>query len=123
MPHQRQKTGTIGEAAVETYLVNQGYTILDKNWHAGRWGEIDIIATLGDQLIFIEVKTRRGVGFGNPEDAVNRAKQEKLKGAAQSYLTSHPHLPQQARFDVAAVILSSSDQVEDIKVFPGLTFA
>lgn len=123
MPHQRQRTGSIGEAAVEAYLVGQGYIVLDKNWHAGRWGEIDIIAQAGDELVFIEVKTRRGVGFGNPEDAVTAHKQDKLKGAAQAYLTSHPHLPQQSRFDVVAVILSADDAVVDIRIFPRLTFA
>lgn len=123
MPHPRQHTGQIGEAAVCDYLTKQGYEILATNWHAGRWGEIDIIATQDNEIIFIEVKTRRGIKFGYPEEAVNHTKQQKLIGAAQAYLLAHPHLPQKPRFDVAAVLISSSDEIADIKLYQGLTFA
>lgn len=123
MPHARQRTGGIGEAAARAYLEGQGYIILDQNWHAGRWGEIDIIAQQGDELIFVEVKSRRGTGFGNPEEAVNSAKQKKLMGAAQSFLIAHPHLPQKTRFDVIAVLLSPADEIQDVQHFKRLTFA
>ncbi|MDP3986196.1 MAG: YraN family protein [Candidatus Veblenbacteria bacterium] len=123
MPHARQKTGGLGEAAARSYLEERGYVVLAQNWHAGRWGEIDIVAQEGNELIFVEVKTRRGAGFGYPEEAVNRAKQAKLRGAAQAYLTAHPHLPQQPRFDVVAIVLSERGEVEDIKHFRCLTFS
>lgn len=119
----RQHTGKRGEAAVCDYLINQGYDIVSTNWHAGRWGEIDIIATIDDEIVFVEVKTRRGVGFGYPEEAVNKTKQKKLQGAAQAFLIAHPHLPQKSRFDVAAIILSPTDEIQDIKLFTNLTFA
>ena len=115
MPHLRQRTGAVGEAAARAFLEKQGYTILAQNWHAGRWGEIDIIAQQGDELVFVEVKARRGAGFGYPEEAVNRAKQAKLRGAGQAYLTSHPQLPQKARFDVIALVLTKPGQVFDLK--------
>lgn len=115
MPHTRQVLGAAGERAAEEYLVNLGYVILDRNWHAGRYGEIDIVAEEAGMLVVVEVKTRHGTGFGNPEDAVNKAKQEKLRGAAQAYLTSHPHLPQAVRLEVVAVVLSTEEEVLDLK--------
>ena len=112
MPHQRQKTGTVGEAVARAYLESCGYLILTQNWHAGRWGEIDIVA--------VEVKTRRGIGFGNPEEAVNKTKQAKLQGAGQAYLTAHPQLSQKARFDVVAILLSPTDDVIDLKHYQAI---
>ena len=123
MPHARQQTGSLGESAAADFLVNHGYEILTHNWHAGRWGEIDIVAQQGDEIVFVEVKSRKGTGFGNPEDAVTIAKQKKLQGAAQAFLLAHPHLPQKARFDVVAVLLAPDDSLQEIKHFKGLTFA
>lgn len=115
MPHQRQKTGRAGEEVAQIYLERQGYLILTKNWHAGRWGEIDLVAQKGKELVFVEVKSRRGFMFGTPEEAVNRFKQEKLRGAGQAYLLAHPQLPQQARFDVIAILLSTTNEVLELK--------
>jgi putative endonuclease len=115
MPHQRQQLGLEGENFAAQYLEGKGYTILTRNWHAGRYGEIDIVAEDAGTLVVVEVKTRHGVGFGNPEDAVNKTKQEKLRAAAQAYLTAHPQLPQQARIEVVAVVLSHEGGVLDLK--------
>lgn len=115
MPHTRQVLGAAGERAAERYLVDLGYVVLERNWHAGRYGEIDIVAQEGDTLVVVEVKTRHGTGFGNPEDAVNGVKQAKLQGAAQAYLLAHPHLPQAVRIDVVAVIMAPDGELLELK--------
>ncbi len=115
MPHRRQKTGNTGEVVARTYLEEQGYFILAQNWHAGRWGEIDIIAQKDGELVFVEVKSRRGTGFGKPEEAVNKLKQAKLRGAGQAYITAHPQLSQRVRFDVIAILLSPADDAIELK--------
>ncbi len=115
MPHTRQVLGAAGERAAEEYLENLGYVILDRNWHAGRYGELDIVAQEGDNLVVVEVKTRHGVGFGNPEDAVTKLKRSKLAGATQAYLVAHPHLPQAVRIEVVAVVISSNGEELDLK--------
>ena len=115
MPHLRQKLGNEGEQLAEQYLESKGYTIITRNWHAGRYGEIDIVAEEGGMLVMVEVKTRHGVGFGNPEDAVNKTKQAKLRGAAQAYLTAHPQLPQAARIEVVAVVITPEGTLLDLK--------
>lgn len=115
MPHDRQRLGAAGEELAARFLEQRGYVVLDKNWHAGRYGEIDIVAQDGDSLVIVEVKTRHGAGFGNPEDAVNAAKQEKLRGAAAAYLLAHPQLPQSVRIEVVAVVLSPRGEALDLK--------
>ena len=120
MPHQRQVIGKSGETDAADYLSRAGYKIIARNWHAGRYGEIDIVACEGDQLVLVEVKTRSSIGFGYPEEAVNKHKQFKLQGAAQSFILSHPHLPQNVRFDVIAIVLSPDGQMSDFKHFKGI---
>ena len=115
MPHARQRLGNEGEELVAQYLVGQGYTIITRNWHAGRYGEIDIVAEQGGMLVMVEVKTRHSAQFGNPEEAVNRTKLEKLRAATQAYVTAHPQLPQAARIEVVAVIMSPDSKLVDLE--------
>lgn len=68
-------------------------------------GEIDIIAEEGDFLCFIEVKTRKGLGFGMPSEAVNRLKQKKLTTIALVYLKLCGKIDANIRFDVAEVLM------------------
>lgn len=117
--HKRQHLGALGEGAAVAYLEGLGYVVIDRNWHAGRYGEIDIVALDGPTLVFTEVKTRSSTGFGMPEEAVTRAKQAKLKGAIQAYQLAHPQLPQQARCDVIAV-LANDGEVQDLKHYLGV---
>ncbi len=103
MPHDRQRFGSSGEAQARDFLVELGYVVVAENWHAGRYGELDLVALDAGTLVFVEVKTRRGVGFGRPEEAVNTAKQAKLRLAAEAFRLAHPQLPQEFRFDVVAI--------------------
>ncbi len=95
--------GQAGESLVAAYLEGKGYTILARNYHS-RWGEIDLIAGNGTYLAFVEVKLRRNGRFSAPREAVNQAKQNKLRQTALMYL-SERELDSQPRFDVAEVYL------------------
>jgi len=86
MPHQRQKTGTVGEAVARAYLESCGYLILTQNWHAGRWGEIDIVASKGDELVFVEVKTRYSHEYGLPVESMTPWKIKHILKTAKFYL-------------------------------------
>lgn len=120
--HQRQQLGKAGEEAAAFYLENKGCTILEKNWHAGRYAEIDLVCQQGEELVLVEVKARQDMSFGFPEEAVTRTKQEKLQMAAQAYILSHPHLSSKVRFDVVAIILSISGEVLNLKHYQGLIY-
>jgi putative endonuclease len=77
--------GKTGELLAEKFLAERGFVILDRNWRHGRY-EIDIIASLGDTLHFVEVKTRSSDTFGLPEESVSEAKMKRLSSAANVYL-------------------------------------
>ncbi len=96
-----RQIGTWGEAAVAAYLRKRGYTLLAHSYHC-RYGEIDLVASKGGTVCFVEVKLRRDVAHGLPREAVTRQKQEKLCKTALFYISAH-ELDCPIRFDVAEV--------------------
>jgi len=105
----RLALGAWGEEQAVTYLRKQGMKILARNYRAPV-GEIDIIARWRKNLVFVEVKTRRGIAFGTPQEAVGPRKQQQLIRTAQWYLGQGKPVDLQPRFDVVA-ILCSGDEV------------
>ena len=81
--------GKNGEALATQYLQTKGYTIVCQNWRHKHY-EIDIIATKGNKLHFIEVKTRSSAYYGHPEESVTKKKFRFLKNAADEYLFLNP---------------------------------
>jgi putative endonuclease len=113
LSQSRQELGRWGEARAADFLVDQGYSIIERNFRTP-YGEIDLVAqkTLGPSaeyqepqeiLVFVEVKTRTSQSFGYPEEAVTPLKQEHLISAAQHYLQEHPHLDLDWRIDVISI--------------------
>ena len=101
MSDTRQALGRWGEDLAAAYLQQRGMVILERNFR-GKRGEVDIIARDGKDLVFVEVKTRRGCSFGTPQEAVNWRKQQQIIHVAELYLQLHPSRLQ-PRFDVVAV--------------------
>ena len=98
----RRATGKRYEDFTAAWLAEQGFEILERNFSC-RMGEIDIIAREKGTLVFIEVKFRVSLSCGFSEDAVNPAKQRKIRRVAEYYLTGHPwEAESDCRFDVAA---------------------
>lgn len=94
--------GRWGEDIAVDYLVKHGYKILDRNWQIDH-KEIDIVATDGDMIVFIEVKTRSNINYGAPFEAVNRQKRKNLMIAMKRYLSIHRvYLP--FRFDIISIV-------------------
>ena len=96
--------GDHGERIAAAYLTSAGLRLLDRNWRC-REGELDIVARDGDALVFCEVKTRRGVGYGHPVEAVTSAKQRRLRTLAHRWLAAHDEHAPDLRFDVVGVLL------------------
>ena len=115
MRNRQQKLGETGEALAARKLIKAGYKIIETNYRT-RLGEIDIIAKEDDTIVFVEVKSRRSVHFGNPKHAVTLQKQKKISMVALYYLKATGQSTARARFDVVTVI-SNRDrpQVEIIK--------
>jgi putative endonuclease len=96
--------GAHGERIAAAYLTDAGLRVLDRNWRC-REGELDIVAREGDALVFCEVKTRRGTGFGHPVEAVTATKQRRLRVLAQRWLAAHDEHAPDLRFDVVGVLV------------------
>lgn len=98
-----RSVGADKEALAAEYLEKSGYRILKRNFYC-RAGEIDIIASKNDTLIFAEVKYRKASGFGMPEEAVNSTKQKRIYKAAMYYMYKcQKGFNISCRFDVIAV--------------------
>lgn len=100
-------SGAKGEGIASRYLAEQGYRILETNYHSP-YGEIDIIAAKDDVLAFVEVKTRSGRMIAEPREAVTASKQQKLRQTALVYLSEHEEMNLQPRFDVVEVLLDDT---------------
>ena len=101
----RQQIGQWGENQAARYLEAQGYMVLKRN-HYTPYGELDIICRIpekGDQLVFVEVKTRTNRRFGYPEESITSRKRENILHSIADYLQKHPELPDRWRIDVIAV--------------------
>lgn len=99
----RQILGKRGEVEAERALKRDGYRIVERNYRC-KYGEIDIIATDGNVLVFIEVKTRSSKAFGTPGEAVDRRKQGRIVRSSMEYLSSVWRGAEPlSRFDVVSV--------------------
>ena len=96
--------GKKGEEIAASYLVKEGFKILERNWF---WDhkEIDIIARQGDEIVIVEVKTREGDYFEEPWEAVSNRKIRNLVEVAEAYLLKW-NIDSETRFDVISIILS-----------------
>ena len=105
---QHNDLGKLGEQLAARYLVEKGYEILDENWCHGK-AEIDLIAYINKQIIFVEVKTRSSIAFGYPEEFVNDAKQRLMQFAAEEYIELMNHQGE-VRFDIISVLFNPNTQ-------------
>jgi len=99
--------GRRGESLAKTFLESLGYEILDENWTHGK-AEVDLIAYKDRVIIFTEVKTRTGNGFGEPEDFVDMRKQRLIAEAADEYIYLMDHQGE-VRFDIISVLFDRSE--------------
>ncbi|WP_440068290.1 YraN family protein [Tenacibaculum discolor] len=106
---QHNELGKKGEQLAIDYLVENGYTIVEKNYRFQK-AEVDIIAQKEETLAVVEVKTRSTAYFGNPQDFVNPKKIKLLVTAIDDYVTKND-LDVEIRFDIIAVVKQQSEFV------------
>ncbi|KPJ65363.1 hypothetical protein AMJ44_10405 [candidate division WOR-1 bacterium DG_54_3] len=94
--------GIKGEEIAENYLLEQGYQILEKNFHSQQ-GEIDIIARDKDFLVFVEVKNYSFRSYGSPVGAIRKSKKQSIVHAAETYLYKKKIRNTYCRFDVLTI--------------------
>lgn len=111
----RKRLGDAGEQLAAERLRQAGYLVRMQNYRC-RAGEIDIVAEEGGDIVFVEVKTRRGEAYGLPEEAVTPAKQRKLIAAAQTYLEANGCAHASWRVDVVAIALTLAGKLQEVRI-------
>jgi putative endonuclease len=108
----RRARGAAGEERAAAWYEASGYRVLARNWRC-REGELDVVVTDGRCVVFCEVKSRSSAAFGLPAEAVTRAKRERLRRLAASWLEATGTRPREVRFDVAAILGDELEIIED----------
>jgi putative endonuclease len=102
MSDETKRLGRVGEFAAGLFYEMNDATILERNWTC-RFGEVDLIVLDQECLAFVEVKTRKSLNAGFPEESVTKAKQKKYILCAKLYCETHDIEYESIRFDVIAV--------------------
>lgn len=118
----KDELGRAGEERAARYFLDDGFTLVDRNWR-GSAGEIDIVAVDTHHVVVVEVKTRRGEGFGHPFEAIDSRKRARLWRLACEWIASHRDLAQgrTLRIDAIAVLgpdprTASLEHIVDVEV-------
>ncbi len=113
----RARLGQWGERQARLYLEAEGYGIVAANFRC-RTGEIDIVAIDGDELVFVEVKTRRGDAYGLAEESISPVRAERLVAVAEEFLQSRSAFPYDSetpwRIDLVCVNLDSNGKLFNV---------
>ncbi|MCH7843441.1 MAG: YraN family protein [Chloroflexi bacterium] len=113
MATPRGRLGRWGEEHARRYLEGKGYTVSETNYRS-RWGEVDIVSRLGEELVFVEVKTRRGIAFGTPEESITAAKSQRLIATAQDYLQKNGLEQSRWRIDLISIHLDETGKLLEV---------
>lgn len=108
----KSEVGRLGEEIAAGFLKKRGLKIIDRNWKAKRWGELDIVGQDKEVLVFVEVKTFRLPSLLKPFEKVDYYKIQSLLRSAKNYLLSKKIGNKPLRLDVVSVILEPVPQVE-----------
>ncbi len=104
----KDELGRAGEARAAAHLERLGWQVLDRNWRC-RDGELDIVALDAGELVIVEVKTRSGLGFGHPLEAIDRHKRNRLWYLAMAWAHAHPELAHGRRLRIDAIAVIGPD--------------
>lgn len=121
MTERRQQLGQTGETLAAQHLVRRGFRILERNYRT-RWGELDIVAFNGKELVFCEVKTRRAsTARVWPLESVHPHKRRQVRRMASSWLHDRPGHPyaQALRFDAIGISLDAAGRLVSLEHLEG----
>jgi len=105
---QKDALGREGEDRAARYLEDQGYAVLARNWRC-RSGEIDLVVASPENVVIVEVKTRRGEAFGHPFEAIDARKRARLWRLAAAWTAQHRDALQGRRLRIDAIGLTGAD--------------
>lgn len=121
-PDARRRLGAFGENAALGYLKRQGYTLRQRNWRSPTrevQGELDLVMQQQEQLVFVEVRTRRSSHGSTPEESITPAKQQRLIALACAYLEAHNiEAATPWRIDLVAITLDRAGRIAHLNHIP-----
>ncbi|MBT1017673.1 YraN family protein [Canibacter sp. lx-72] len=103
--------GRLGESAVVAYCESKGWRILARNWRVLQ-GELDIIVQDADCVAAVEVKTRRGMAYGSPFEAITPLKMQRLRKLLGIWASIHSFSVTRLRVDAASVLVNHDDTLK-----------
>jgi putative endonuclease len=115
----RRRIGARAENAAVRYLKRRGYRILERNLST-RLGEIDIVATDGDWLVVVEVRSRREDSPVSPRETLTRQKRRKLRALTEQLRKRHRLVDKPVRVDLVEVTLDQRGKVKSCQLLRGL---
>jgi putative endonuclease len=98
--------GDRGEQIAAAFLERAGWTLVSRNFRMGR-KEIDLVARLGETVAFVEVKTRAGLGYGHPLEAITWKKRREIHQVATAWIHRYGSASDEYRFDAIAVLVQA----------------
>ena len=108
----KDELGKRGEDVAVEHLARCGLTVVERNWRCPQ-GEVDVVATDGTELVFVEVKTRSGVRFGYPLEAITALKLARLRRLAHAWCAAHPgNGGRRIRIDAIGIVLTDRGLIE-----------
>ena len=108
MSAARQAFGELGERIAERWLRRRGWRIVQRRFRSGH-RDIDLVVERDGTVAFVEVKARKGAGFGGPVQAVNYHKRKQLERSAMVWIDRHGREAESYRFDVVGVLLDGAE--------------
>jgi putative endonuclease len=112
----KQIIGKKGEDLTGKFFSDQGYTVVDRNYHTP-YGELDLVIRDTHDLIFVEVKTRTNLAFGYGETAISDGKLTHLVESAEYYLAQNNLQDEKWRIDVVAILLDQDGSIANLEWF------
>ena len=117
MKTQNRNTGRLGEGMAEAFLLKKGLELVERNFST-RFGEIDLICRDKDILVFVEVKTKRSLDFGTPEEMFTQNKRRKVMNMGYVYTKGKEV---KCRIDMIAILLDEDNNLISLKHYENLT--
>lgn len=118
MPTARRRLGDAGERYAARLLERAGHTILARQWRCPA-GELDLVTLDGAELVFVEVRTRRGDRYGTPEESIDDRKAARLLRLADDFLAAHSeHEGRVWRVDLVAIVLDATGALARVTHHP-----
>jgi putative endonuclease len=108
-------TGNYGEDLAVRYIQHKGYVIIDRNYDCP-FGEIDIVAQKGPDIIFYEVKYRTNTSFGRGDEAISPGKIKKLKKSIESWISKKGRNYRYHNIYLNAIIIDANKEIEEFEV-------